>query len=288
MEQAETQPEQDDAPALQQEPDNSAGSEPDGNHQRKFHLVVPRIPKFSPWLVVLLVVVVLNLGAGVGNAYLRWYQHVGSKTASSDTLVLPTTTHNDDGKAVTPSDTTTLHYSSEALSVDFDYPIDWRVSGSADDKTITLTSAPINISGEQYIHQAVLTVNITDPSSNYDTFGFLSESDVITRDSDSLDYANPSKFQRKSTHLSFASSQMNDKFEFIFVSGNLVYTKGQTVGSKNYRSINPHIDAYLDPCYAGNGHCQAFTTVPITNTQWSTDQTLEKFRNVVKSLRFTK
>jgi hypothetical protein len=184
---------------------------------------------------------------------------------------------------------TTLHYVSQAMGVEFDYPVDWQVGASADNKSIGLSSAPISVKGQDYYSHAILVVNISDPSSPSDRFDFFSDDATISWNSEALTYTNPTNLQRKATHMSFISDRTGASSDFIIVTGNLVYSSGQKIGSQDYKAITPHIDAYLFPCNVDpDSHCQGFVTVPITKDQWQNEPTFVKLRQVVASIRFTK
>ena len=188
---------------------------------------------------------------------------------------------------------TTLHYVSKALHVEFDYPVDWRIGGTADDKMLSLTSAPFSIpASDGSKQQGDINLTIADPSQEQGSFGIMDDSGTISVNSQALAYTNPSSVQRKSTNISFESANSEDAqrgySDSAFISGNLVYRTGQTVGSQKYLSVTPHIYAYFDPCHVGNGHCQAFgVNVSFNQDTWQNDPNFTKLRNLIKSLRFS-
>lgn len=252
-------------------------------HSRRLKLPLPRLALLPTLLVVVCLVNAAGLGA---NIYVRYRPTADAKKPGT-TLVIPKTKAPPDNLKAPAATITTLHYVSNALHVEFDYPVDWRIGGSANDKTLSLSSAPINVSGQEYISKAELVVTITDPSDDGGGLGLISDDYHISSDSEPLTYADPTNFQRKSTHVSFVANRANEETQFVFVSGNLTYRKGQLLGSQKYSAINPHISAYLTPCGVNSYHCQGLSVVPITNDAWQNDATFAKFRQLIASLRFT-
>ena len=246
-------------------------------------------------LTSLLVLVLLINGAGVyANVYLHNKVLARARAPSvSIKLPAPTTSKTVTGQTPSAPQPTTLHYVSNALHVEFDYPVDWRIGGTADDKYLSLNSAPFSVPGTNSGSvQGDLVLAIADPSQEQGQFGQLNDNDVISADSEPLTYANPTPVQRKSTNISFDSFSNSDDIQkglarVILISGNLVYRKGQLLGSKSYKSITPHIYAYFDPCGIDGYHCTAYDSTGVSLDTWHNDPNFAKLRDLIMSLRFS-
>lgn len=262
---------------------------PSPEHRRRFGLRL-RIPHIAIVPTVLVIVGLLNVIAAGANVYVRARQPAAVVPKSTaTTLIVPKATKPVTAPSVPAASTSTLHYVSKPLNLEFDYPVDWRIEGSADDKSLSLSSAPFSINADGKSWQGVIELSIEDPKA-YGDFSFFSDTDVITADSEVLTYTSPTSFQRKTSHVSFEGSAPTPDFPaetgFIFITGNLSYKQGQLLSSQNYKSIDPHIYAYFNPCHFQVG-CQAFTNVAITSDEWHTNPEFVKLRTLLASLRFT-
>ena len=241
---------------------------------------------------VVILVVMLNLGLAGASGWLTFHK---PKTAAASTLATsaqPVATGASDKSASTATakpagDATTLHYVSDALKLEFDYPVDWRVSSSADNSSVSLRSAPFHFtSPDGQLLNAALSVTIT-PVSTASYVVKADDSYVITNNSQSLVYSNPTKQQRSTTNVSFASYPENKAgtTTAIFISGNLSYNKGDTVGSKNYKSIDPKVYLELDGC-ASSGCADVAQSNAFTSSDWQSVPTFQQAKSLFESLRF--
>ncbi len=238
------------------------------------------------WLVIVSILLI-NIALGAGNVYV----HTHPK-AVADAQVTPVKTKTvskttSSAKSLASADVKTLHYTSKPLGIEFDYPVDWRVSSDAANTSINLTSAPFSFTDPTSLATAVnINLSITPASQqNSSYFSLLNDDDKIAADSDSLAYTNPTSGQRKQTNISFTSFSSTDTdIGMGFISGVYHYTKGATVGSQDYKKVDPQITFYLDPC--ANQQCEAFNAVNFTKNDWDTNPNFQQVKDLLASLRF--
>lgn len=184
---------------------------------------------------------VLNIAILAGTAWALKFP----KTASSSVATTVTTTKSTDNSMdkTTTEPPKTLHFNSDALKLEFDYPSDWRITSNPDNSYILISSAPFQIKqsdGTLTKVRAILTIFSKYVDTNVD----VTSVDTIMSNSEKLVYKNPTKIQRKETFLSFKHSSLftgTDIVTAAFISGDLQYKIGQSVGSKNFQKINPFI-----------------------------------------------
>jgi hypothetical protein len=233
-------------------------------------------------IVTIAAIVLLNTALLAGSGY--FYKKTSAiKLVSKPSVAAAPAATPDPTPKVTQSspDSKLLHYTSKPLKVEFDYPVDWRIQSSADNKWASLTSPDFDFTDSTgKADRGKISMRIeSDP--NY--FGFIADSDTATIASQKLTYANPVSGQRKDTYVSFASYEDSATgFQFAFVSGNLFYNKGAQLNTKNYVSINPHVSLYVDNCHQG---CQALSAASIDLKTWQTEPEMLKAQDLIKSLR---
>ena len=152
---------------------------------------------------------------------------------------------------------------------------------------MTLTSEPFNFTDidGHVIQDSKIIMVISAAGSGYDAFSYLIDDSVISADSAAITYTKPTATQRKQTNLSFAGypDNTNDGINNIFVSGTNTYRKGDKVGSKDYKKVDPHIAFYVDGC--GSGGCQALVQATFTIDDWHNNPQMQKTQAILESLR---
>lgn len=247
------------------------------------------------WLVVTLVLLA-NIGIAGATFYVR-RQAADSTNLAADTA---TTTIKTTGKPISSSpaqpvssDIKTLHYVSKPLGIEFDYPVDWRISSDASNSSINLTSAPFSFTDPTGIAQAVavyLAITNTKQQANSYSEVLLGDGDTIAVASETLKYTSPTASQRATTNLSFARNlyQSGDNQQAIdtgFISGSYAYQAGSKVGSQEYTKVDPQIRFYLNPCGLGSAKCQAYNDTSFTYSDWQTNPNLQAVKALLTSLR---
>lgn len=248
----------------------------------------PQIPnprkKVHKLAILITAIVVINLALAGGSGWLYYQKHNRATAAQPASLASqPTTTGS---KKSAASEPTTLHYVSEPLKIEFDYPIDWRVSSSSDNSSVNLTSAPFPFTtGEG--KQTKATINISmSPASATGSFLAVSDDNVIVTDSESLTYTTPTKQQRPMTNLSFVNYKIdkNNSILGVFISGSFSYKQGELAGSKDYKTVDPRIFLSVDDC--ASGQCrQAYLANYFTIKDWHTNPNFKKAKAIFESLR---
>ena len=251
-----------------------------------------RFPKLRAFIIVVLL---LNVGLAAGNErmYMKQLSYDpkrGEDDRNLPTYASPSSTAELANKATpaAPSTvSTTLHYTSAPLKIEFDYPSDWHVSSSSDNSSIKLASAPFQftaVGGKQTA--ATINIAITPVANAAASFNSVTESDVIAANSEALQYTSPTKSQRTVTNVSFANDHglKNNNILSAFISGDLVYKKGDVVGSKKYQSIDPQISMHVDDCAAGTCQ-QALSAAVFTIGDWHDNANFQKVKALLASLR---
>jgi hypothetical protein len=244
-------------------------------------------PKRSRKRILLIVLFVLvNLGLAGANGYLMTNKKSDVPTVAVTATKATTTSKKAGAKVTASTDIKTLHYVSKPLGIEFDYPVDWRVSSDAANTSISLTSAPFSFTDTSgQARAANISLSITPASQAGATYTVVYDGDVIGADSESLTYAKPTSGQRKQTNISFAStSNTNPKeLSYGFVSGTYVYKSGDAVSSQEHAKVDPQIAFYINPC--GNEKCQALNTTSFAISDWKTNSNLQQVKALLESLR---
>lgn len=224
----------------------------------------------------------LNIFLGIGTVYV----HNKHNATTAQLVTRADTSYPSSKTKLASADVTTLHYVSKPLNLEFDYPVDWRLSSSAANTTIKISSSPFKLTDSTGMTHAA-TINLSINSSNENSFSYdISPSQPISVDSETLKYSNPTASQRPTTNVSFVGSNENaaNEINAIFVSGNNVYHKGETVDSHNYAAITPQISMNVDLC-AGGLCKQALNTATFKLSNWHDGAEFIKARSLIESLR---
>lgn len=192
----------------------------------------------------------------------------------------------------TPEPPKNLHYVSDALKLEFDYPSDWRIESSPSNAFITIQSPKTDIlqaNGETSKGRVVMQIHAKYVDNFSQTPVTVDDATAIAYDSEKVVYKNPTTAQRKETHLTFSrSSNVGGPatgFDTIFVSGNLVYKKGAMARSQAYKTINPFIIIYVNPCLEDN--CDtAYVPPRIQLETYQSMKTMTQVRDIIASARF--
>ena len=251
-----------------------------------------RFPKLRAFVIVVLL---LNVGLAAGNERMYVKQLSYDPKRGEDDRNLPTyaspSSKTELANKATPAApstvSTTLHYTSAPLKIEFDYPSDWHVSSSSDNSTIKLASAPFQftaVGGKQTA--ATINIAITPVAKAAASFNSVNESDVIAANSETLQYTSPTKSQRSVTNVSFANDHglKNNNILSAFISGDLVYKIGDVVGSKKFQSIDPQISMHVDDCASGTCQ-QALSADVFTISDWHDNANFQKVKALLASLR---
>ncbi|MDB5161059.1 MAG: hypothetical protein JWO96_439 [Candidatus Saccharibacteria bacterium] len=233
--------------------------------------------------IVTALVVALNLGMGSASATLL-LKKPAPQTAASNLVTQKPIAAAQNPSSIKDAPATKLeHYVSQPLNLEFDYPIDWHINSDAGNTWITISSPTTDIiddSGRTV--KGSVQIQLT---SKYPPSSFIDDSLVTSAPSEPITYSNPTNAQRKSTNISFArySSDPADSISYFFVSGNLAYSKGQRVQSKEYQSINPFISVYINSCLS---KCQALSVSQISLDTYHSNPMLVKTTGIIQSMRF--
>ena len=200
-----------------------------------------------------------------------------------------------------PSQPTTIHYKSTGLNLEFDYPVDWRVSSSTDNTSVSLTSGLVSFTDYEGIKQSgkinmSIAAKSVTPSqfSSFAANAYLTGSELVTGDSIQITYSNPSAVQRKQTNLTYVrDSNFYDKDQraidataanLLMVTGKLAYKQGQTIGSQNYNGVDPQIATSIDQCHS---NCQGPDAAALTPATWDSNPDLKIIKTIIASIRIT-
>jgi hypothetical protein len=235
---------------------------------------------------------VLNLGMGAASAdilVINKNKPDANPTNQTSSTVAPKNTIPTKQTVAAKTDTPasqTLHYVSKPLDMEFDYPIDWRIDSDSSNKHIEISSPTIDItdSGGKS-EKARVQINV-DNKYPKDILAIVDDSSTIAASSEQIKYQKPTKVQRKSTNLSFATLDGLSKGNItsLFISGNLTYAPGELVKSKNYKSINPFVSVYFNTC--PDGGCHALSLGNTSAEDYKTNPIFTQLRKIIQSMRF--
>lgn len=184
-----------------------------------------------------------------------------------------------------------LHYVSDALKLEFDYPSDWRIESSPSNTFITIQSPQTEIkqaNGETTKGRVVLEVHAKYTEYFNGTPAIIDDKSIIAEDSERITYKNPTTVQRSETNLSFTRSAnvggSANGFDTVFVSGNLAYKAGAMVRTQAYKTINPFIIMYFNPCQEDN--CGAYVPPRVDKAAFKSNQAFSSAKEIIASARF--
>ncbi len=234
-------------------------------------------------LIVYVLFVVINIAILVATLMV-----LKSPKQSSQTVLKSAGSEGNTADATKPPETPqTLHYVSDALKLEFDYPSDWRIGSNPDNTYITIQSAPFQVNyttGAQAKVRGYLTIYNEYPESNLD----VESKSQIAAASEKLVYKNPTKIQRSETFLSFAHPSLYNNTNIVtaaFISSDLSYSPGQIVGSKNFTKTSPFIIFRLTECEDGCTQPSDLLPVSIDTMQQTTG--LLTAKEIITSMRFS-
>lgn len=238
-----------------------------------------------------IVVVLLNVGmGGLSTRFFLKHRHdsVAAEALKKSTSKVVTATDSNKSGSLEATKTVaplaSQHYKSDALGIEFDYPGDWYIASSYDDKSIKLNSATFDLvttGGKKY--QAVIRMTI-----DYHGSFLLSVNDPVTRESEKLVYANPTSQQRKETNLTFLRDSDTPatagSFHDVFVSGNQVFHVGETLASHDVSKVHPYISFSLEDTKCLEG-CTTSLLIPVNDDAWTNNTEIGKAKTLIGSLR---
>lgn len=243
--------------------------------------------------LVVIIAMVINLALLAGNGYVYAGEHKSASTTANGTVAIEpaaATQKKPTSTTASPSgDVKTLHYKSDTLNLEFDYPVDWRIASDGSNASIRLTSASFPLeatNGEK--SAATINLLIAGAAQSGEDYSFVIDDSAIAYDSEPLTYATPTAQQRNQTNLSFIGFPHDGKapgIQTIFISGGNAYKAGDKVGSKDYKKVDPRISMYVDLC-AGGKCVQALSVSEYSLKTWHTNESLLKARAVIESMRF--
>jgi hypothetical protein len=236
------------------------------------------------WLL-LLFVLVLNVGVGSANVYLALQPETADAASSSVADGSSAATSQKTAVDTKPgTDVKTLHYVSKPLNLEFDYPVDWRISGSNDNQQLSMSSPPFQFTDTDG-KSAAVTLQLNISAASPTNYGFIGDTDVVKADSEPISYSHPTSNQRQQTNLSFTeySTSSADAIAFLLVTGSYSYHKGDVIGSHDYKKVDPQITMYVDECYAV--HCQGLNVGTFDIATFHSDSHMQDAKAIIESLR---
>jgi hypothetical protein len=248
-------------------------------------------PRLSNNRLLFLIVLLLNVAIGASSAYYWRNPRLAAIEDRADAKSQIVSSDLGDIKqedlAAKSDAPTTLHYKSDPMTLEFDYPVDWRISASPDNKQVTITSSRFTLESPSGPTEAAINVFIgaRDTSDKSQYFELLAPENLVTRTSEKVIYSNPTKGQRKETNLTFVHGVGENEavFHSLIVSGNQTYAPGETLASKDLSKVDPLITAHAQTCFK---NCQAYILGDINEVQWQNNEQFKKLRTMLASMRF--
>lgn len=258
------------------------------------HQSAKRSKKKIALLGFLILILLANAGMAGASIYLQ--KNTKPLPASQASAAAKTTLVPSNNSTVSSTDTaSTLHYASDALHIEFDYPVSWRLSASAANNSIEMTSEQFTFKDYTGAQKSGTIHLFITAKENNSQFGYISGDSIVTSDSKSLAYKNPTSVQRKVTNETFVfsdtynydpSDQPSGAADHLLITGGTAYSKGQKLSDKDYQSTDPQIYAYIESCPETS--CKYLATAATTADQWTGDETLSKIQDVIASIKVTK
>ncbi|MBA3757335.1 hypothetical protein H0X09_00490 [Candidatus Saccharibacteria bacterium] len=141
-------------------------------------------------------------------------------------------------------ETTTSHYSSTELKLEFDYPADWKVTDTPGSGRLSVASPEIQLTdqdGKKVTGQITMAIR----SKGQPLPEFDKGNAVAARSSEKISYTKPSQNQRATTYISFlryaSSPQAQGDFDGIYITGDTGYQKDQAIPKADFTPIDPGV-----------------------------------------------
>ena len=248
------------------------------HHQKK--------KKGSKGVIYGVIIVLLVAAAGIAAALLLIYKPAkkpavnSSNAAVSQNAPAQSTTNNQ--PAVATSSYTSVNY-----GVTFNYPKDWIVTDSGN-APLSVSSPSENLTaanGSSVLGQIIFT--IAPKGSLPQAFG---NSSVAVISSQKINYTQPSSSQRAQTYLTFVqypATTTKGGLDAIFITGNLGYTKDQTIPPSDISAVDPLVSVTFVSCSSDS--CPPASRKPMTvaSSQWQNQSFSAPILAILTSLSFS-
>lgn len=181
----------------------------------------------------------------------------------------------------------TKHRTSTTFGLEFDYPEDWTINEVNGSNQLTARSPRMQLTdpgGKKVNGQIVLTIR----AKGQQLAEFNDGSAIAARESEKIDYKQPSSVQRGSTYISFLrySTTSNTKaMNGIYVTGDNGYQLDQWAPKTDFTSLDPIISITFATC--ANQDCtgsQSGTLIPVAASIWDNAKFSKPLKDMLASL----
>ncbi len=184
----------------------------------------------------------------------------------------------------TQATTTTKQYTSTNLKLSFSYPDKWVVVDSGGGK-LTVTSPSTQLTGADGQTQTGEIIMQVENQASADMSAFKTGSAVAVLPSQKIAYSNPTGTQRANTYLSFlqyAATTTHGALDGVYITGNLGYTKGQTIPESDVAKVDPLVRVVFVKC--SDTKCSSTTPLSISSDAWNDSSFNGPIVTMLKSL----
>jgi hypothetical protein len=225
----------------------------------------------------------LVLAAGSFGGYWLFFRE-DKQPATSGLTATPVQKDNP-SQAAGKINTATKHHVSTGFMVEFTYPKDWTIADAEDGSQLTATSPGITLkdtNNKTFVGQVVFTIrNKQQALPEFDRGNA-----VAARESEKINYTQPSSVQRGSTYVSFlryAGSQPGS-LNGVYVTGNVGYKVAQAIPKADFVPVDPIVSVTFKKCAASRCDGQSSTATGIAPTMWEDTAFGGQLRTMLQSL----
>lgn len=174
----------------------------------------------------------------------------------------------------------TEQYESSSFFLSFKYPDTWDTSET--DEAIVATSPVVSLntaSGASVRGKVLMTIRHKgSPLTEFDKGNA-----VATKQSELLQYTNPTQAQRASTYLTFAAfAGATSGLDALYITGDYGYAVGQDILKTEIADIDPVISVTFNQC--SDESCTKTTPVSIALTQWGDPSFNGPIKTILQSI----
>lgn len=236
----------------------------------------PKPKRTNRWVVIIIAIAVILLGAGVF-AYWKFAMQ------KPDVVTVNQQQKKTDDNAKKTITAETKHYASSTLNLEFDYPADWTVVNETSTAPLAVRSPAMQLkdgAGKTVTGQIVMSIQAKQTSLKE----FDKGAATAIRASEKVSYSKPTSAQRAQTYLSFLQyAGTSSGMDAVYITGDHGYTKDQDISQADIIGADPLVRVVFVKC---NGtDCSGVTPAfAITASSWDSKAFADPIRNMLTSL----
>jgi len=245
------------------------------------NFVPPVKPKHILGVLIKILLIVVLVVAAAGAAY--WFATHHSKTpGKSANAPSKTTPVTSQAASVTKITSATKHYDSSNYNLGFDYPEDWTISDTPNNK-LTATSPAVQLrgaGGQAFTGQIVFSIQPKQTSVSQ----FAAGKTVAALESQKIAYKSPTSSQRAQTYVSFVSyNGDSSNLDGLYITGDNGYQADQDVPMSDIAKADPLVSITFLKC--ADADCKTTpSATSLPTSDWSDTGLSTPLLTMIKSL----